>query len=78
MKLWGHSDANNARRLNLLNGGGRTPDLASQLAVLHLDHNALARSAHEHVLPNNDWKYWIEDVTDPAFEKFRKLGVERY
>lgn len=66
MKLWGHSDANNSRRLSLLNGGGRTPDLADALRVIHLDHNASEATAHRTVLPQNDWKLWIEDVTAPA------------
>lgn len=65
MKLWGHSDANNARRLNLLNGGGRTPDLATALCVVHLDHNFAGANAHQGTLPHNDWNDWVENVTEP-------------
>jgi hypothetical protein len=75
MKLWGHSDANNARRLNLLNGGGRTPDLSDRLGVLHLDHNATTGSAHEKVVPNNDWKSWIEDVHAPESRNNSDWGL---
>jgi len=75
MKLWGHSDANNALRLNLLNGGGRTPDVADHLRVLHLDHNFTVRSAHEHVLPNNDWKFWIEDTVRPESRNPETWGL---
>lgn len=65
MKLWGHSDANNARRLNWLNGGGRTPDLGDQLCVAHLDHSFGVGNAHQGTLPNNDWNSWVENVTGP-------------
>ncbi len=75
MKLWGHSDANNARRLNLLNGGGKTPDLGHELAVLHLDHNATVKSAHEQALPNNDWDYWVDKVTSPRSRNSESWGL---
>ena len=64
MKLWGHSDANNARRLNLLNGGGQTPDLAAALRVFHLDHNPNAAASHQVTLVHNDWQTWVETVSD--------------
>lgn len=66
MKLWGHSDANNSRRLNLLNGGGTTPDIGEYFLVMHLDHNPDQKVAHTHTLPHNDWKQWVEDVSDPV------------
>ena len=75
MKLWGHSDANNARRLNLLNGGGRTPDLGDSLCVLHLDHNLTGGSAHQNTLPNNDWKSWVEEVTSPVSRNRENWGL---
>jgi hypothetical protein len=75
MKLWGHSDANNARRLNLLNGGGRTPDVADHIAALHLDHNPTRASAHEGVLPNNDWKFWVDEVTRPESRNSAEWGL---
>lgn len=66
MKLWGHSDASNSRRLNLLNGGGTTPDLGERFLVMHLDHDPDQKTAHTRTLPHNDWKQWIEDVSSPA------------
>lgn len=66
MKLWGHSDANNSLRLNLLNGGGRTPDLGRHLLVMHLDHNPPRKDSHAKTLPHNDWKQWIQAVSSPA------------
>lgn len=76
MKLWGHSDANNSRRLNLLNGGGRTPDLGDQICVLHLDHNPTAESAHEKVLVNNDWDHWVANVTTPRSRNAEDWGLK--
>lgn len=64
MKLTSHSDANNARRLNWLNGGGRTPDLAKELRIFHLNHNIDEARSHYFTLPRNDWKSWVEDVKD--------------
>jgi hypothetical protein len=75
MKFWGHSDANNAKRLNLLNGGGRTPDLSDQLRVLHLDHNFTAGNAHQNILIHNDWKRWIDDVTAPDSHNGKDWGL---
>lgn len=75
MKLWGHSDANNARRLNLLNGGGRTPDLSDALCVAHLDHNFTAGNAHQGTLPNNDWDTWVENVTTPQSRNAPNWGL---
>jgi hypothetical protein len=75
MKLWGHSDANNARRLNLLNGGGRTPDLSHVLRPLHLDHNLNLRNAHEKVLVHNDWDYWITKITAPESRNSDNWGL---
>ena len=77
MKLWGHSDANNAKRLNLLNGGGRTPDLADKLCVLHLDHNLAGGNAHEQTLPNNDWKFWVDEVKTPVSRNGEDWGLAR-
>jgi hypothetical protein len=77
MKLWGHSDANNAKRLNLLNGGGRTPDLAAELCVLHLNHNLTGANAHEHTLPNNDWNVWVDAVTTPSSRNGEDWGLAR-
>ena len=76
MKLWGHSDANNARRLNLLNGGGRTPDLGDSLCVVHLDHNLGAGNAHQNTLLNNDWDAWVEKVTAPQSRNTPNWGLE--
>jgi hypothetical protein len=75
MKYWGHSDANNARRLNLLNGGGKTPDLSSQLAVFHLNHNPSVKVAHEVVMIHNDWKVWVDDVTSPQSRNPSNWGL---
>jgi hypothetical protein len=75
MKLWGHSDANNAKRLSLLNGGGRTPDLSHEFAVLHLDHNPSIAVAHEKILVHNDWQKWIEEVRDPASQNSDEWGL---
>ena len=63
MKLWGHSDVNNSKRLSILNRGGRTPDLGADFRVIHLDHNPSISVSHEKVLLHNDWKKWVEDVT---------------
>jgi len=75
MKLWGHSDANNAKRLNLLNGGGRTPDLANALCVLHLDHSPVGGNAHEQTLPNNDWKYWVDEIATQVSRNGEDWGL---
>jgi len=75
MKFWGYSDANNARRLNLLNGGGRTPDLGDQLVVLHLNHNANVNVSHEVVMIHNDLKTWIDDVTSPMSRNGKDWGL---
>jgi hypothetical protein len=75
MKLWGHSDANNAKRLSLLNGGGRTPDLANELAVLHLDHNPAIAVSHEKIMVHNDWQKWVEQVTQPASQNSESWGL---
>jgi len=75
MKLWGHSDANNARRLSLLNGGGRTPDLASELAVMHLTHNPTVAVSHEKTKVHNDWQKWIEQVHSPSSQNSDAWGL---
>jgi hypothetical protein len=75
MKLWGHSDANNARRLSLLNGGGRTPDLANELAVMHLDHNPTVAVAHEKIMLHNDWQKWVEEVNQPSSQNSDAWGL---
>ncbi|HYT62135.1 MAG TPA: hypothetical protein VEL06_18290 [Haliangiales bacterium] len=77
MKLWGHSDANNAKRLNLLNGDGRTPDLGDELCVLHLNHNLTGGNAHEQTLPNNDWKFWVDEVITPLSRNGEDWGLAR-
>jgi hypothetical protein len=64
MKLWGHSDANNAKRLALLNKTERTPDLGDTFCVMHLEHNG-PRPPNAAPLPKNDWKQWIDAVNDP-------------
>lgn len=63
MTLWGHSDANNARRLSILNNGGATPDLGDYLRVYHLDHREENTASAEQCLPQNSWKKWIDDIT---------------
>lgn len=75
MKYWGHSDANNAKRLSLLNGGGHTPDLSDHLSVMHLDHNASIKVAHEVIMVHNDWKRWIDDVTSPKSHNAENWGL---
>lgn len=75
MKFWGHSDANNAKRLNLLNGGGRTPDLSDHLRVLHLDHTFSLVVAHQNTMIHNDWKQWIDDVSAPASHNREDWGL---
>lgn len=77
MKLWGHSDANNAKRLSLLNGEGRTPDLGSHLCVLHLDHNVVRTNAHEVTLAHNDWNYWVDSITSPQSRNTSDWGLAR-
>lgn len=75
MKFWGHSDANNSKRLSILNGGGRTPDLGGFLRVLHLDHNPTVQVSHEKTLVHNDWKKWVEDVTDFRSQNGENWGL---
>jgi hypothetical protein len=75
MKLWGHSDANNAKRLSLLNGGGRTPDLTHEFAVMHLDHNPAISVSHEKILVHNDWQKWIEEVREPSSQNSDAWGL---
>ncbi|MGC1479946.1 MAG: hypothetical protein WA771_05560 [Chthoniobacterales bacterium] len=74
MKLWGHSDANNSRRLNLLNGGGRTPDLGSGCLVMHFDHH-LPVSSGNPPPPQNDWREWVENVTSPLSRNAKNWGL---
>jgi hypothetical protein len=75
MKLWGHSDVNNSKRLSILNGGGRTPDLAGSLLVLHLDHNPTVAVSHQNTLLHNDWKRWVDDVTDYSSHNAQNWGL---
>jgi len=63
MSLWGHSDANNAKRFSLLNKCPKTPDLGNKIHLFHLDHNLKkAVSANADIVPPNDTKRWIADV----------------
>ncbi len=65
MNLWGHSDVNNAKRLSILNNYSRTPDLGGRILLYHLDHNIKKSvSANADVVPHNDTKRWVDDVTD--------------
>jgi hypothetical protein len=64
MKFWGHSDANNSKRLALLNGAERTPDLSAHLRVFHLDHNPPVVASHATTLVRNDWKTWVDEIAD--------------
>jgi hypothetical protein len=75
MKLWGHSDANNSLRLALLNGGGRTPDLGDVLRVIHLDHNLEPAPDAPAPPPKNDWKKWIEEVTEACATNSEHWGL---
>jgi hypothetical protein len=75
MKFWGHSDANNSKRLSLLNGGGRTPDLADYFRILHLDHTPSLVVAHSTTMVRNDWKTWIDDVNACASHNGEEWGL---
>lgn len=59
----GHSDTNNSKRLSLLNGGGRTPDLLDHIRAFHLEHNFPSVS-HPDQAAANDRGKWVEGVTD--------------
>ena len=74
MKLWGHSDANNARRLALLNGTERTPDVGDSFCVIHLDHNG-PKAPGAAPMPQNDWNQWITAVTQPQSHNPENWGL---
>lgn len=74
MKLWGHSDANNALRLSILNRVATTPDLGNTLRVYHLDHRP-AGALSQGNWPQNDWKKWISDVADFEAEQQEDWGL---
>ncbi len=77
MNLWGHSDVNNARRLSILNKNTRTPDLAGQILLYHLDHNIKKTvSANADVIPHNDPKRWVDDVTDYHSSNSPRWGLD--
>ena len=59
----GHSDTNNSKRLSLLNGSGRTPDLTDYLRVFHLEHN-FPNTFHPDESTLNDRGVWVDSVTD--------------
>ena len=59
----GRSDTNNSKRLSLLNGGCRTPDLLPYLRVFHLGHNfPNTNPPDEGAL--NDREKWVDGITD--------------
>ena len=74
MKLWGNSDANNAKRLSLLNRAARTPDLGSRFCVMHLEHNSPLMPKGGPV-PKNSWKEWIDDVATPLSHNPENWGL---
>ncbi len=74
MKLWGHSDANNARRLALLNKSERTPDVGDAFCVMHLEHNG-PRVPGAAPLPKNDWAQWVDSVTQPQSHNAENWGL---
>jgi hypothetical protein len=74
MKLWGHSDANNAKRLSILNKTERTPDVGDIFCVMHLEHNG-PRQPNAAPLPKNDWGQWIDSVTQPQSHNAETWGL---
>jgi hypothetical protein len=74
MKLWGHSDANNARRLALLNKNDQTPDVGDAFCVMHLDHNG-PKVPGSTPPPQNDWKQWVDAVTQPLSHNAENWGL---
>jgi hypothetical protein len=59
----GRSDTNNSKRLSILNGGGRTPDLLDHLRVFHLGHN-FPNTNHPDEGALNDREKWVDGITD--------------
>ena len=77
MSLWGHSDANNAKRLSILNKSARTPDLGNEIHLFHLNHNInKAVSVNADVSPHNEVKRWIDDVVDYESHNTPKWGLD--
>jgi hypothetical protein len=74
MKLWGHSDSNNAKRLSILNQTPRTPDLGDTFCVMHLEHNG-PKPPNAAPLPKNDWAKWVESVTEPMSHNAANWGL---
>jgi hypothetical protein len=74
MKLWGHSDANNARRLALLNKNERTPDVGDLFCALHLEHNG-PKAPGSKPPPQNDWVKWVDEVTQPQSHNAENWGL---
>ena len=74
MKLWGHSDANNARRLALLNQTDPTPDIGDAFCVMHLEHNG-PKVPGAAPLPKNDWEHWVASVTQPLSHNPENWGL---
>jgi hypothetical protein len=77
MKLWGHSDANNAKRLSILSATETTPDIGDLFCVMHLEHNAPKNpnAPKSTPPPQNDWKTWVEDVTTPPSHNAENWGL---
>ncbi|HEX4140422.1 MAG TPA: hypothetical protein VHY09_08750 [Candidatus Methylacidiphilales bacterium] len=75
MKLWGHSDANNAKRLSLLNQAPHTPDLGDAFCVMHLEHNG-PKPPNATPLPKNDWGQWVDAVTQPMSHNAANWGLK--
>jgi len=77
MNLWGHSDVNNAKRLSILNNYEKTPDLAKHILLYHLDHNVKKSvSANSDVIPHNDPKRWVENITEYHSSNATSWGLD--
>jgi hypothetical protein len=74
MKLWGHSDANNARRFSFLNKSERTPDVGDLFCVMHLEHNG-PKVPGAAPMPQNDWKQWIDSISEPLSHNPENWGL---
>jgi hypothetical protein len=74
MKLWGHSDANNALRLSLLNATPHTPDVAHLFCAMHLEHNG-PKAPNSTPPPQNDWQKWIVETTQPTSHNPENWGL---
>ena len=64
MLLGWHVDSNLAKRMGLLRGAPRS--LVEALFGYHCDHTRQVTPAHRHDRAQNDWKFFVEDVSEAA------------